>query len=136
MRKIIILAREAGLVLEMSDIENKPFLPGETLNADNWDDLFKNLQALNSGIEKDRLRLSKENKRWRYMASLLDGKVSTGLEEIDETHPAYHLKDTDNIILIWTDRYQKRPMVIAGAGAGPEVTASGVLADVISIANV
>ena len=70
------------------------------------------------------------------MASLNDGKVSTGLEEKDETHPAYHLKDTDNIILIWTDRYQKRPMVIAGAGAGPEVTASGILADVISIANV
>ena len=136
MRKIIILAREAGLVLEMSDIDNKPFLPDQTLKADDWDSLYKNLQSLDPQMEAERLRLAKENKRWRYMASLKDGKVSTGLEEIDETHPAYHLKDTDNIILIWTDRYQQRPMVIAGAGAGPEVTASGVLADVISIANV
>jgi aspartokinase/homoserine dehydrogenase 1 len=136
MRKIIILAREAGLVLEMSDIDNKPFLPDQTLKADDWDSLYQNLQSLDPQMEAERLRLAKENKRWRYMASLKDGKVSTGLEEIDETHPAYHLKDTDNIILIWTDRYQQRPMVIAGAGAGPEVTASGVLADVISIANV
>jgi len=136
MRKIIILAREAGLVLEMSDIENKPFLPEKTLQADDWEALYKNLKELDGQMEADRIRLAKENKRWRYMASLNDGKVSTGLEEINETHPAYHLKDTDNIILIWTDRYQQRPMVIAGAGAGPEVTASGVLADVISIANV
>jgi bifunctional aspartokinase / homoserine dehydrogenase 1 len=136
MRKIIILARETGLVLEMSDIENKPFLPEQTLSADDWETLYNNLKALDAPMEADRLRLAKENKRWRYLASLKDGKVSTGLEEIDETHPAYHLKDTDNIILIWTDRYQQRPMVIAGAGAGPEVTASGVLADVISIANV
>ena len=136
MRKIIILAREAGLVLEMSDIENKPFLPEKTLQADDWDSLYKNLKELDAQMEANRIRLAKEHKRWRYMASLNDGKVSTGLEEIDETHPAYHLKDTDNIILIWTDRYQQRPMVIVGAGAGPEVTASGVLADVISIANV
>ncbi len=136
MRKILILAREAGLKLEMDDIQNKPFLPAETLQAEDWDGLYENLKAMDPQMESERLRLSSEKKRWRYMASLIDGKVSTGLEEIDETHPAYHLKDTDNIILIWTDRYQKRPMVIAGAGAGPEVTASGVLADVISIANV
>jgi aspartokinase/homoserine dehydrogenase 1 len=136
MRKIIILVREAGMVLEMNDIENKPFLPEETLKAEDWDSLYQNLKALDSKMDADRLRLAKANKRWRYMASLQDGKVATGLEEIDETHPAYHLKDTDNIILLWTDRYKQRPMVIAGAGAGPEVTASGVLADVISIANV
>ena len=70
------------------------------------------------------------------MASVYQGQVTTGLEEIDETHPAYHLKGTDNIILLWTDRYAQRPMVIAGAGAGPEVTASGVLADVMLISNV
>ena len=136
MRKIIILVREAGMVLEMKDIENKAFLPEETLKAEDWDKLYQNLKALDSKMDTDRLRLAKANKRWRYMASLKDGKVATGLEEIDETHPAYHLKDTDNIILLWTDRYKQRPMVIAGAGAGPEVTASGVLADVISIANV
>lgn len=136
MRKILILSREAGLTLEMDDIENKPFLPSNTLATDEWKQLHKNLEALDERFEADRIKLASQNKRWRYMATLDKGKVSTGLEEIDSTHPAYHLKGTDNIILIWTDRYTQRPMVIAGAGAGPDVTASGVLADVISIANV
>ncbi|MBL0005782.1 MAG: hypothetical protein IPP25_00965 [Saprospiraceae bacterium] len=136
MRKILILSREAGLTLEMDDIENKPFLPSNTLATDEWNQLHKNLEALDERFEADRIKLASQNKRWRYMATLDKGKVSTGLEEIDSTHPAYHLKGTDNIILIWTDRYTQRPMVIAGAGAGPDVTASGVLADVISIANV
>ncbi|MDZ4748487.1 MAG: bifunctional aspartate kinase/homoserine dehydrogenase I [Saprospiraceae bacterium] len=136
MRKILILSREAGLTLEMDDIENKPFLPSSILEDDNWDQLHHNLKALDDQFEEDRVNLATQNKRWRYMATLDQGKVSVGLEQIDSTHPAYHLKGTDNIILIWTDRYKQRPMVIAGAGAGPDVTASGVLADVISIANV
>lgn len=136
MRKILILSRESGLKLEMEDIQNKPFLPEGTLDSEHWEDLLKNLEKMDEKFEADRKNLAKSNKRWRYMASLHDGVVSTGLEEIDETHPAYHLKGTDNIILLWTDRYQHRPMVVAGAGAGPEVTASGVLADVISISNV
>ena len=136
MRKILILSREAGLQLEMNDIVNKAFLPSTTLDPTEWTDLLKNLKALDDRFENDRLKLADQNKRWRYMATLDHGHVSTGLEEIDSTHPAYHLKGTDNIILIWTDRYRQRPMVIAGAGAGPDVTASGVLADVISIANV
>lgn len=136
MRKILILSREAGLQLEMNDIINKAFLPSSTLDPTEWTDLLKNLKALDTRFENDRLKLAEQNKRWRYMATLDHGHVSTGLEEIDSTHPAYHLKGTDNIILIWTDRYRQRPMVIAGAGAGPDVTASGVLADVISIANV
>jgi aspartokinase/homoserine dehydrogenase 1 len=136
MRKMLILARETGLELEMKDIKNKPFLPGPTLEADDWTALLHNLQALDQQMDDNRKRLAAINMRWRYMATLENGQVMTGLEEIDETHPAYHLKGTDNIILIWTDRYKHRPMVIAGAGAGPDVTASGVLADVISIANV
>jgi aspartokinase/homoserine dehydrogenase 1 len=136
MRKILILAREAGLILDMEDIQNKPFLPGDTLSPDIWEQLLKNLKDLDTSFDIDRLKLAELHKRWRYMATLDHRKVVTGLEEIDSTHPAYHLKGTDNIILIWTDRYATRPMVIAGAGAGPEVTASGVLADVISIANV
>jgi aspartokinase/homoserine dehydrogenase 1 len=136
MRKILILSRESGLQMEMSDIVNKPFLPATTLDPAEWTDLLKNLRALDTRFEGDRIKLAQQNKRWRYMATLDRGNVSTGLEEIDSTHPAYHLKGTDNIILIWTDRYRQRPMVIAGAGAGPDVTASGVLADVISIANV
>ncbi len=136
MRKILILSRETGLALEMEDIQNQPFLPDGTLESDNWEELLKNLQKLDGKFEEERKHLAKANKRWRYMASLKDGKVTTGLEEIDETHPAYHLKGTDNIILMWTDRYENRPMVIAGAGAGPGVTASGILADVMSISNV
>jgi len=136
MRKILILSREAGLKLEMEDILNKPFLPADALNTDKWDELLKNFIMLDTAFDEERLKLAEQNKRWRYMATLDHGHVATGLEEIDSTHPAYHLKGTDNIILLWTDRYSTRPMVIAGAGAGPEVTASGVLADVISIANV
>jgi len=136
MRKILILSREAGYKLEMEDIKNKSFLPKGTLEGDDWNGLLKNLKKLDDKFERERKELATINKRWRFMASLNDGVVTTGLEEIDSTHPAYHLKDTDNIILIWSDRYAHRPMVIAGAGAGPEVTASGVLADVISISNV
>ena len=136
MRKILILSREAGYKLEMEDIKNKSFLPEGTLEGDDWNGLLKNLKKLDDKFERERKELATINKRWRFMASLNDGVVTTGLEEIDSTHPAYHLKDTDNIILIWSDRYAHRPMVIAGAGAGPEVTASGVLADVISISNV
>jgi len=136
MRKILILSRETGLRLEMDDIRNKSFLPDGTLDSNSWEELLGNLKNLDDRFEKERIALAAENKRWRYMATLDDGHVATGLEEIDSTHPAYHLKGTDNIILMWTDRYEHRPMVIAGAGAGPEVTASGVLADVISISNV
>ena len=136
MRKILILSREAGLELEMEDIQNKPFLPADTLDAPDWEQLLHNLKKLDQSFDDNRVKLAEQNKRWRYMATLEHGMVATGLEVIDSTHPAYHLKGTDNIILIWTDRYATRPMVIAGAGAGPEVTASGVLADVISIANV
>jgi len=136
MRKILILSREAGFRLEMEDISNKSFLPPGTLDSEGWDALLKDLKKLDDSFEKERKELATLNKRWRYMASLDDGVVTTGLEEIDSTHPAYHLKGTDNIILMWTDRYAHRPMVISGAGAGPEVTASGVLADVISISNV
>jgi aspartokinase/homoserine dehydrogenase 1 len=136
MRKILILSRETGLQLEMEDIQNKSFLPDGTLDSDSWEELLNSLKKLDDRFEKERIALASQNKRWRYMASLEDGHVATGLEEIDSTHPAYHLKGTDNIILMWTDRYEHRPMVIAGAGAGPEVTASGVLADVISISNV
>jgi aspartokinase/homoserine dehydrogenase 1 len=136
MRKILILSREAGFKLEMEDIRNKSFLPDGTLDSNSWDELLNNLKKLDNTFESERKKLEGLNKRWRYMATLDDGMVTTGLEEIDSTHPAYHLKGTDNIILMWTDRYADRPMVIAGAGAGPEVTASGVLADVISISNV
>jgi aspartokinase/homoserine dehydrogenase 1 len=136
MRKILILSREAGLTLEMDDITNKPFMPEETLKPEDWEGLLHNLRQLDGRFESERLKLASQNKRWRYMATLDNGKVATGLEVIDDKHPAYQLKGTDNIILLWTDRYAVRPLVIAGAGAGPDVTASGVLADVISIANV
>lgn len=135
MRKLIILSRESGYPLESKDIAIKPFLP-ENCFTGTQDDFWNELEKINPSFEEKRKALSEKGKRWRFVAILNEGKASIELKEIDITHPAYELADSNNIILINTERYKEQPMVIRGYGAGAAVTAAGIFADIIRIANV
>ncbi len=134
-RKLLILARESGYVLESSDIKIVPFLPQECFSG-SIDDFWKSLEKMDPVFEERCRKLSSENKKLRYVASLDEGKASIELMEVGITHPAYPLEGSNNIILITTLRYHEQPMVIRGYGAGADVTAAGVFADIIRVANV
>jgi bifunctional aspartokinase / homoserine dehydrogenase 1 len=135
MRKLIILSRESGYPLESKDISIKPFLPASCFEG-NLEDFWNELEKINAPFEEKRKSLADNGKRWRFVAILNEGKASIELKEIDNTHPAFELADSNNIILIRTERYKEQPMVIRGYGAGAAVTAAGMFADVIRIANV
>ena len=135
MRKILILARESGLPLELSDIENRSFLPEEALKATNNKDFFAALEKHEAGFQK-LVREAKDKKcKLKFVASLEDGKASVGLEHIPQGHDFYSLAGSDNIVLFYTKRYPRQPLIIKGAGAGADVTASGIFADIIRIGN-
>jgi len=131
-RKLLILARESGYSLEETDIDIKPFLP-DSLFEGSEDAFWKAVPHLDKEWEEKRKALEASGRKWRYVASLKDGKGMVGLVEVDEQHPAFHLEASNNIILLTTNRYKELPMVIKGYGAGAEVTAAGVFADVIRI---
>jgi len=135
MRKLVILSRESGYPLEITDIETKPFLPDACFKG-SLDEFWKELDQLNAGFEEQRKLLVSKGKRWRFVASLKEGKAKIELKEISADHPAYELADSNNIVLIRTERYKEQPLVIRGYGAGAAVTAAGVFADIIRIANV
>ncbi len=134
-RKLLILARESGYPLEEKDIEVDPFLP-EVLFEGSEEDFWREVEKLDSDFEKRRVRISEEGKKWRYLATLEEGRGRMGLVEVDSSHPVYPLEASNNIILITTDRYRELPLIVKGYGAGAEVTAAGVFADVIRVANV
>jgi aspartokinase/homoserine dehydrogenase 1 len=134
-RKLLILSREAGYEFENEDIVTRPFLPKECFEG-SLDDFWKVIQKYDGEFEERRKRLAGENKKMRFVARLDKGKASIELMEVDFIHPAYPLEGSNNIILITTDRYHEQPMVIRGYGAGAEVTAAGVFADIIRVANV
>ncbi len=134
-RKILILARETGLDLEMEDIENIPFLPESLLNEGGVDDFIKGLKADDKDISAQLQTANEKGNKLKYIASLSDGKARVSLEEVSIDHPFYSIEGSDNIVLIESDRYTGLPFVIKGAGAGAEVTAMGVFADIIRIAN-
>ena len=134
-RKILILAREAGYKIEQEDVEIKPFLPDECFNG-SLDDFWKAVEKHDDEFEQKRKILEKEQKKWRYVAKLENDKTSVELVSIENTHPAYHLEGSNNIISITTERYKELPLVIKGYGAGAEVTAAGIFADVIRVANI
>jgi bifunctional aspartokinase / homoserine dehydrogenase 1 len=130
MRKIMILAREAGETIEMDDIFNNSFMPASCMQGsvadfyaamakeeDHFKNLFENANA--------------EGCKLKFVATYNDGKASVGLKHIDPNHDLYHLYGKDNVVLFYTDRYSEQPLVVKGAGAGAEVTASGVFADII-----
>lgn len=134
-RKLVILAREAGYCLEQSDVEKHLFVPDEYFEG-TLDDFWKNISRLDADFERRRQKLEAEHKRWRFVATLDDGKGSVSLREVGSTHPFYGLEGSNNIILLTTERYREYPMMIQGYGAGASVTAAGVFADIMGIANI
>jgi aspartokinase/homoserine dehydrogenase 1 len=134
-RKLLILGRESDYELDMDDIKAKPFLPEEFFNK-SLEDFWKLVEKFNSEFEAKRKKVAAEKRKWRYVAELDNGKARIELREIDPAHPAYALEGHSNIILITTDRYHEQPMIIRGYGAGAEVTAAGVFADVIRVVNI
>jgi len=134
-RKLLILARESGYHLEEKDIEVSPFLPAELFKG-SQEAFWKGVGELNGQFEERRLEMEKKGLKWRYLATLEEGKGKMGLVEVDPSHPVHPLEASNNIILITTDRYRELPLIIKGYGAGAEVTAAGVFADVIRVANV
>ena len=134
-RKLVILAREAGYKVEQEDVEKHLFVPDEFCKG-SIDDFWKNLPSLDADFEAKRKVLESENKRWRFVAKLEHGKTSVSLEAVDQHHPFYDLEGSNNIVLLTTERYREYPMLIQGYGAGAGVTAAGVFANIMSIANI
>ncbi|MCA4896740.1 MAG: bifunctional aspartate kinase/homoserine dehydrogenase I [Cytophagales bacterium] len=134
-RKALILAREIGLDLELSDIEVENLVPEECRSEMKVGEFFERLSSFNSDFDELRDHAQRKNEELRYMAILEGGKAKVSLASVGASHPFYTLSGSDNIILLTTERYKERPMVIRGPGAGAEVTAAGVFADVIRIGN-
>lgn len=132
-RKILILARESGNTLELSDIENKAFLPKACLDTKTNEDFLKSLDAHKAHFDNLYADAVKQNARLKYVATYENGKASVGLQSIPEGHDFYNLEGSDNIVLFYTDRYAQQPLIVKGAGAGAAVTASGIFADIIRI---
>ncbi|MDM9632472.1 bifunctional aspartate kinase/homoserine dehydrogenase I [Robiginitalea aurantiaca] len=135
MRKILILARESGLELELQDIENHSFLPEGAGDSADIDAFYNTLERGEPHFKTLLSAAKKKGARLKYVAELNNGKASVGLEEIPEGHDFYNLRGSDNIVLFYTDRYPEQPLMIKGAGAGAEVTASGLFADIIRTGN-
>ena len=134
-RKLVILGREAGYRLEQEDVKTHLFIPDKYFEGP-LDDFWKHIGELDADFEMRRQKLESEGKRWRFVARLENGEASVALEEVEFHHPFYNLEGSNNIILLTTERYNEYPMLIQGYGAGAGVTAAGVFADIMSIANI
>ena len=134
-RKLVILAREAGYRLNQEDVEKHLFIPDSFFEG-SLDNFWHTIPSLDADFEARRKVLEREGKRWRFVARFEDGKGVVELVEVDRHHPFYELAGSNNIILLTTERYNEYPMLIQGYGAGAGVTAAGVFADIMSIANI
>jgi len=134
-RKILILAREAGFAVEEKDVKVKKLLPDECFKG-TIDDFFRKAKQYDVEFEKNRKTLVKQNKKWRYLATLDNGTAKVELISVDADHPTYNLVGSNNIVLFTTERYRELPMVIKGYGAGADVTAAGIFADLMRVMNV
>ncbi|MEM7106248.1 MAG: bifunctional aspartate kinase/homoserine dehydrogenase I [Bacteroidota bacterium] len=134
-RKLLILARETGLPYEKENIKIKGILPQECLDAPTVDDFFTALKANDDHFENLREAAEANGSALRFIASLDNGEATISLQEVDNDHPFYGLSGSDNMIVFTTERYKERPLVVRGPGAGAEVTAAGVFAEIISISN-
>ncbi len=134
-RKLVILSREAGYKLEQDQVKKNLFIPQKYFDG-SLDDFWNTIQEMDAEFEIIRQRLQAENKRYRFVAKMDNEEFSVGLQEVDMHHPFYDLEGSNNIIMIKTERYYDYPMIIKGYGAGASVTAAGVFADIMSIANI
>ncbi len=134
-RKILILARESGVEMNLEDIENTPFLSESGIKSDSVDDFYQTLISDEEHYQSLFASAKAKGCQLKYVAQFNEGKASVGLQEIPSDHPFYNLEGKDNIIMFYTQRYKEQPMIIKGAGAGADVTASGLFADIIRIGN-
>jgi aspartokinase/homoserine dehydrogenase 1 len=134
-RKLLILAREAGYPIEEKDVAIEKFIP-ESLFKGSIDSFWEGITALDQKFEQQRQTLALDNKRWRFVATFDKGESCVSLREVDQSSPFFDLEGSNNIVLLTTERYNEFPMQIKGYGAGAGVTAAGVFADVIRIANI
>jgi aspartokinase/homoserine dehydrogenase 1 len=134
-RKILILAREAGYTIEKEDVTVKMFLPEECFKGD-LNDFFEKVKEIDAEFEQKRKELTSKNLKWRFFATMEMGKARVELLTIGPEHPSFNLEGSNNIILFTTERYKELPMVIKGYGAGADVTAAGVFADLMRVVNV
>ncbi|MDO4161172.1 MAG: bifunctional aspartate kinase/homoserine dehydrogenase I, partial [Prevotellaceae bacterium] len=135
MRKLVILTREAGYKAEADDVEKHLFIPDSFFNG-SLEDFWKNLPQLDADFERRRKQLEAEGKRWRFVAKMEMGHTSVSLQEVEKGHSFYNLEGSNNIVMLNTERYKEYPMLIQGYGAGASVTAAGVFANIMSIANI
>ena len=135
MRKILILARESGYQFDMDEVMGNSFLPESCQTSENEADFYLKLAADEAHFSKLYQEAQSKGCKLRYVASFEDQKLTTGLSQIGMDHPFYQLEGKDNIVLFYTHRYPEQPLVVKGAGAGAAVTASGIFADVMRVAN-
>jgi aspartokinase/homoserine dehydrogenase 1 len=134
-RKLVILTREAGYKVEQDDVEKHLFVPDEYFQG-TTEQFWEKLPALDNTFEQQRQELDKEGKKWRFVATMENGKTKVALQTVSSKHPFYNLEGSNNIVLLTTERYKEYPMQIQGYGAGASVTAAGVFANIMSIANI
>ena len=132
-RKILILARESGMNIELEEIENESFLPEACLSTKDNKSFFNSLIKHSMHFDKMLEDATNKNSKMKYVAQLENGKAKVGIQLVKEGHDFYNLEGSDNIILFYTNRYNKQPLIVKGAGAGADVTASGIFADIIRI---
>ena len=134
-RKLVILGRESGYRLSQEDVVQKRFIPDQYFNS-TLEDFWRDIHEMDPYFEAERIKLEQERKKWRFVGLMEEGKASVSLQAVGPGHPFYDLEGSNNIVLLTTERYYESPMLIKGYGAGAAVTAAGVFADLIKVANI
>ena len=134
-RKITILARETGLNVETEEVVLNPILSDACLSANSIDDFFEALKDMDGHFMELYKKADSQNKKIRFLAKLVDGKCIVGIESVDSKSAFYNLGGSDNMVVIYSDRYKERPLVIKGPGAGADVTAAGVFSEILKIGS-
>ncbi len=134
-RKLLILVRESGYIIEKEDVTINTFVPEKYFEGD-VDNFLSGISELDDDFEARRIVLDNENKCWRFVAKYENGKAEVGLQEIEQGHPFFDLQGSNNLVMFTSERYHEFPMIIKGYGAGAEVTAAGVFADIIRVSNI